>query len=417
MANRKAQESQSRIFAGLDIGSSKVCFIIGQEKVDGQIDIIGLGQSSNSGIRKGVVVNIEATTQAILSAKEEAELMAGYQIESIYLSVGGAHIESFDSKGMVAITNEEVSVEDIERVIMAAKAVAVPSEREVLHIIPKDFKIDDQEGISDPIGMSGVRLEASVHIITGGHTAIQNALKCAEKADLKVNSLVLEQLASSLAVMSEDEKSLGVAIVDIGAGTSDIIMYAQGSLAYTHSLPIGGKHITGDIAVGMRTTQNAAEVIKKKYGCALSSLVSNTESIEVPTVNGGSGRSILRRHLCEVIEPRAEEILNFILNEIQASNSSDLLGAGIIFTGGTAQLDGFIEMAEFLFDMPVRKGVGQNMGGLKDIVKTPNFATAVGLLKFAQNNDATSAAKIEESSSTLFLGITQKIKEFFGDMN
>lgn len=416
MANRKAQDSQNRIFAGLDIGSSKVCFIIGQEKPSGIIDVIGLGQAPNSGIRKGVVVNIEATTKAILTAKEEAELMAGYQVDSIFMSVGGAHIESFDSKGMVAVTGEEVTPQDIERVIMAAKAVAVPSEREVLHIIPKDFKIDDQEGISDPVGMSGVRLEASVHIVTGGTTAIQNALKCAEKAKLKVKSLVLEQLASSLAVMNEDEKSLGVAVVDIGAGTSDLILYAQGNVSYTHSIPVGGKHITGDIAVGMRTTQSAAEIIKKKYACALSSLVSSTESIDVPTVNGGSGRSILRRHLCEVVEPRAEEILNFILNDIQASQVADLLGAGVIFTGGTSQLDGFIEMAEFLFDMPVRKGVALEIGGLKDIVKAPNFTTAVGLLKYAQKENSPTAVKTEEEKNMLS-GFTRKIREFFGDIN
>ncbi len=395
-ANGKAKKKEPKILAGLDIGSSKVCFVVGQINEQNKIEVIGLGKAPSKGMRKGVVVDIEAITESIRIAKEEAELMAGYEILKAYVSIGGSHIKSFDSKGMVAITNEEIEESDIDRVINAAKAVNVPSDREVLHILPKEYKVDEQEGIQAPIGMSGVRLEASVHMITGGHTAIQNALKCCKKAGIEVQGLVLQQLASALSVLNDDEKKLGVAVVDMGCGTTDIIQFVNGSVSYTRSLPTGGQHVTNDVAVGLRTPQHAAEDVKKKYGCALASLVNPEENIEVSTVGGSKTRTLLRKHLCEVIEPRAEETLHFIYNEVQASGYADLLGAGIVLTGGASLLDGLSEMGEFVFDMPVRRGTQLSVGGLSDVVRSPIYSTAVGLLLYAQEKGVETAVKVEE---------------------
>jgi cell division protein FtsA len=412
----KVVSTKPKIFAGLDIGSSKVCLVIGQINEDQKIDVIGVGSTLCQGMKNGVVVDIEATTAAIQKAKIEAELMSGHVVEKVFLSIGGSHIKSFDSKGMVAITNEEISEADVKRVIEAAKAVAVPSDREVLHILPKKFKVDEQDGISAPVGMSGIRLEVSVRIITGGYTAIQNALKCAEKAGLKVDGLVLEQLASSLAILNEDEKNLGAAVIDMGSGTSDLIIYCNGSVSYTASLSIGGRHVTNDIAVGLRTPQTAAEEIKKKYGCALASLVAEDEAIEVPSVGGTKTRSVLRKHLCEIIEPRIEETLNFINNEIQASGLGEMLGAGVIVTGGASQLDGLVEMGEFVFDLPVRRGQIQQVDGLQDTVKSPSFATAVGLVKYAYQIGAKSSIKIKEDKLTMNQFFS-KIRTLFGEAN
>lgn len=370
-----------QIIAALDIGTTKVCVLIAQKK-ESTLEIIGVGQAPSHGLRKGVVVNIEATTEAIRRAREEAELMAGVQVEEIWVGVAGSHIRSFDSKGMVALRNQEVQKEDIHRVIEAAKAIAVPQDREVLHVIPREFQLDEQDGIFDPIGMSGIRLEASVHIVTGSKTSLQNIIKCTHKANLKVNGLVLQPLASSLSILSDDEKKLGVAVVDMGGGTSDLIIYIQGSVAYTASLPIGGSHITNDIAVGLRTPQVNAEEMKKKHGCALASLVDSQETIEVEGVGGRKSRAVLKQHLCEVIEPRIEETLNFINGEIQKSGLSELIGSGLVLTGGASQLEGLLELGEFMLDLPVRKGVPEKVGGITSAVQSAQFATAVGLLLY-----------------------------------
>ena len=412
----KKQESVPKVFAGLDIGSSKISFIIGQEAADGQIEIIGLGTAPSTGVRRGVIVNIEATIAGIQKAKEEAELMSGYKVNRALMSIGGSHIESFDSKGMVAISNHDVCKEDVLRVIDAAKAVAVPSDRIVLHILPKDYKVDEQDGISDPVGMSGVRLEASVHIITAGQTAMQNAMKCAERAGLYIESLVLAQLASSYAVLNEDEKKLGVALVDMGSGTTDVLIYNQGSVSFTASLPVGGQHITNDVAVGLRTPQQSAEEVKRKFGCALASLISADECIEVPAVAGSKARSILRQNLCEVIEPRAEETLNLIQSEIQRSGLMPYIGSGLVFTGGASQLEGLMEMAEFVFDMPVRTGTGHNVAGLKEIVKSPSYSTSVGLLLYAQKQN-TKSALLADKENSLFDGIKKKLFGILGEAN
>ena len=370
-----------KVVAGLDIGSSKVVFLIGVVTENG-IDVVGVGNSPSPGMRNGVLVNIESTSEAISRAREEAELMSGYKVDEVWVSISGIHIRSFDSRGMVAIRNNEVRIDDIERVIEAAKAVAVPADRAVLHVLPREYKIDEHEGISDPIGMSGVRLEASVHIITSGQTAVQNIIKCTKKSGIKVKGLVLQQLASSLSVLSEDEKSLGVALLDIGGGTSDLIIYVRGSVAYTSVLPIGGNFFTQDIAVGLRTPHDCAEGLKKKFGSALVALVNDEETIEVEGVGGREKRTVLRKNLCEIIEPRAEETLNLVQNEISKSNLGPLLGSGVVITGGASQLDGLTAMGEFIFDAPVRMGASMRVGGLSEVVKSPAYSAAVGLLMF-----------------------------------
>jgi cell division protein FtsA len=423
----KANKQRRSIVAGLDIGSTKVSIVIGtltpQSPSSGSelsLDIVGLGTAPNSGIRQGVVVNVEATTEAIAKAREEAELMSGYKVDEVYIAVGGAHIKSFDSRGMVAIRNKEVKSEEIDRVIEAAKAVAVPADRDVLHILPREFKIDEQSGIFDPIGMSGVRLEANVHIVTAGQTALHNIVKCAEKAGLKVRGLVLQQLASALAVLSEDEKKLGAAVVDMGGGTCDVVIYANGSVAYTATVPVGGQHVTQDIAMGLRTPQTAAEKVKRSFGCALADLVDESEVIEVDGVGGRKPRSMRRRDLCEVIEPRAEETMAMIWQELRRSGLLAQIGSGIVLTGGACQLEGLIEMGEFICDVPVRKGLPERVGGLTDIVRAPEFATSVGLLLYGVRNLTASDKQklVNQNSESFDVGDVMndwanKVKDFF----
>jgi len=369
------------VIASLDIGSTKVAFLIGTLKtsdkhslnlgsaLEPRIEIAGLGTAPNAGIKQGVVVNIEATTDSISKAREEAELMSGYRVESVWVAVNGSHIHSFDSKGMVAIKNKEVTQQDIDRVLEAAKAVAVPADRTVLHVLPREFKIDGQDGISDPIGMSGVRLEASVHIVTASQAAIANTMKCIEKAGLKVEGLVLDQLASSFAVLSEDEKNLGVCLVDMGGGSTKLIYFVNKSIAGTSQLPVGGQHFTQDVAIGLRTPQVSAEILKKKHGCAMASMVNEEESIEVEGVGGRKARVIPRRDLADVIEARAEETLHLVANNIRLSGLQPMLGSGVVLSGGASQLDGLVEMGEFVFDIPVRRGSPGKIGGLTDVVK------------------------------------------------
>lgn len=423
-------KARQPIIAGLDIGSTKVSLVIGtitqkenaSGHLDHSIDIVGLGSAPNTGIRQGVVVNVEATIESIAKAREEAELMSGYKIDDVYVAIGGTHVKSFDSRGMIAIRNKEVKNDEISRVIEAAKAVAVPADREVLHVLPREFKIDDQAGIFDPIGMSGVRLEANVHIITAGQTALQNIIKCTEKAGLRVRGLVLQQLASALAVLSEDEKKLGAAVVDIGGGTSDILIYAAGSVAYTSTVPVGGQHFTQDIAMGLRTPQTSAEAVKRKYGCAIADLVDENETIEVEGVGGRKPRALLRKDLCEVIEPRAEETMGLIWQEIRKSGLDSQIGSGLVLTGGACQLEGLLEMGEFIADVPVRKGLPERIGGLTDIVKLPECATAVGLLVYGLENMSAHERKLMATSSMndagqgvadVMNGLAKKVKDFF----
>jgi cell division protein FtsA len=381
--------SKKDIVVGLDIGTTKICCIVGEVVESGPrptIDIIGIGTAPSHGLRKGVVVNIDSTVESIGKAVEEAELMAGVEISSVYTGIAGGHIKSFNSSGVVAVKDKEIQPNDVQRVIDAAKAVAIPLDREVIHIIPQEYIVDDQDGIRDPIGMSGVRLEGKVHIVTGAVSSAQNIIKCANKAGLNVAEICLEPIASSEAVLANDEKELGVALIDIGGGTSDLAIFREGAVVHTSVLALGGNHITNDVAVGLRTPQHEAELIKVQYGCALSSLVKPDETIEVPGVGGRKPRVVSRRLLAEIIEPRVEEIFMLIQREIMKSGYQDILSGGIVITGGCSLLEGLPELAEFIFEMPVKRGVPLEVGGLRDVVQSPKFATGVGLLKYGARN-------------------------------
>ncbi len=376
----------TRMIAGLDIGTTKVTCAIGRFE-NGQLDIIGVGNAPNSGMRHGVVVNIEAATEAVKKAKDEAELMAGVRVDSVWLGVGGNHIQSFSSGGMIAIRHKEVQQEDVDRVIEAAKAVAIPQDRQVLHVLPQDFKIDGQTGIFDPIGMAGVRLEASVFIITGSNAVITNAIKCTQRAGIKVEGLVLQQLASALAVLSADEKNLGTTVVDIGGGTCDMITYYQGSVIHTGLLPVGGQNFTHDVAIGLKTTQNHADGLKRKFGCALPEMVGEDDAIEVESVGGRKPRTLMRRDLCEILEARAEETLELIHTALNDQGLLSKLGSGVVLTGGGSLLHGLVEMGDFVLDVPVRRGWPERVGGLVDVVRQPSCSTVVGVMMYGLSLD------------------------------
>lgn len=370
------------LICSLDIGTTKVAFVIASATSNG-IEILGLGEAPSVGVRQGAIVNIEATAEAIKKARDEAELMSGLRAEKVWVSIGGVHIKSFDSDGMIAVRNDEVSKDDVNRVIDAAKAVSIQSDRQVLHVLPKDYKLDGQEGITDPIGMSGIRLEAAVHIITGQKSVIQNVVKCVEKAEISLEGLVLTQLASALAVLSADEKQLGVTVVDIGGGTCDVITFMRSSATHTACIPVGGNNFTHDVALGLRATQDNAEAIKCKHGFALPEMANADESLEVESVGGRSPRTVSRASLCRVLEARSEETLKLIQKEIQDRGFLGKLGSGIVLTGGGAELRGLVEMGDFILDMPVRIGLPHPAGGLTDVVRHARYATAVGLLLYA----------------------------------
>lgn len=386
--------ARQNLIVGLDIGTTKICAIVGEVKESasggpaGRVDIIGIGTSPSRGLRKGVVVNIESTVESIKRAVEEAELMAGVQINAVYAGIAGGHIKGFNSRGVIAVKDREVSKADVERVIDAARAVAIPLDREVLHVLPQEFIVDDQDGIHDPLGMSGVRLEAEVHIITGAVTSAQNIIKSVNRAGLEVIDIILQPLASSEAVLTQDEKELGVAMVDIGGGTTDIATFMDGSIWHTAVLGIGGNHLTNDIAVGLRTPAGEAEKIKTRYGCAMTSLVKDDETIEVPSVGGRPSRVLSRQLLSEIIEPRAEEIFGLVSREIKRTGYEEMVASGVVITGGTAILEGMVEVAERVLDLPVRRGIPSHVGGLVDIVSSPMYATGVGLVQYALKNPA-----------------------------
>jgi cell division protein FtsA len=378
---------------GLDIGTTKVCAIVGAPSSDG-IDIIGIGTHPSRGLKKGMVVNIDETVASIRSAIEEAELMAGVEISTVYTGIAGGHIKGFNSTGVVAIKDGEVRPGDVSRVIEAAKAVSIPTDREVIHILPQEYVVDDQGGIKDPLGISGVRLEAKVHIVSASVASAQNIVKCANRTGLNVADIVLQQLASAEAVLSEEEKELGAALVDIGGGTTDIAVFHQGAIAHTAVIVVGGNHITQDIATGLRTPQAEAEAIKIKYGCALSSMVSKEETIEVPSVGDRKPRILSRQLLTEIIEPRVEEIFSLVHREIQKTGYEDLLASGLVITGGSTLLEGMSELAEDVTGLPVRRGLPQRgIGGLVDVVKSPMYATGVGLVLYGAMNEARLAGK------------------------
>jgi cell division protein FtsA len=372
----------NQMIVGLDIGTSKVVCIVGEVSPEGDVEIVGIGSHPSRGLKKGVVVNIESTVQSIQRAVEEAELMAGCQIHSVYAGIAGSHIRSLNSHGIVAIRDREVFKPDIDRVIDAAQAVAIPADQKILHILPQEYVIDTQEGVKEPLGMSGVRLEAKVHLVTCAVNAAQNIEKCIRKCGLEVEDIILEQLASGYAVLTEDEKELGVCIVDIGGGTTDIAVFTEGAIRHTAVIPIAGDQVTNDIAMALRTPTPNAEEIKIKYACALASLAGENETIKVPSVGERKDRDLSRQALAEVVEPRYDELFTLIQAELRRSGYEDLIAAGIVLTGGTSKMEGVVELAEEIFHMPVSIGKPGNVTGLTDIVRNPIYATAVGLLQY-----------------------------------
>lgn len=383
-----ASKQGSRMIVGLDIGTSKVVALVGEIGADGQLEIVGIGSHPSRGMKKGVVVNIESTVQSIQRAIEEAELMAGCQIHSVFAGIAGSHIRSMNSHGIVAIREGEVVQADIERVLDAAQAVAIPADQKVLHILPQEYVIDNQEGVREPRGMSGVRLEAKVHLVTCAMNAVQNIDKCIRRCGLEVEDIILEQLASSYSVLTEDEKELGVCMVDVGGGTTDIAIFTEGAIRHTAVIPIAGDQVTNDIAMALRTPTQYAEEIKIRYACALAKLAGPEETIKVPSVGERPPRDLSRQALAEVVEPRYDELFTLIQAELRRSGFEDMIPAGIVLTGGTSKMEGAVELAEEIFHMPVRLGVPQEFKGLADVVRNPIYATGVGLLHYGMKQYA-----------------------------
>jgi len=408
------RKQERNLLVGLDIGTSKVVAIVGEVTPAGEVEVIGIGSNASRGLKKGVVVNIESTVQSIQRAVEEAELMAGCEIHSVFAGIAGSHVRSLNSHGIVAIRDKEVTQGDVDRVIDAARAVAIPADQRILHILPQEFVIDSQEGIREPVGMSGVRLEAKVHMVTGAVSAAQNIVKCVRRCGLEVDDIILEQLASSYAVLTEDEKELGVCLVDIGGGTTDIAVFTEGAIRHTAVIPIAGDQVTNDIAVALRTPTQHAEEIKVKYACALSQLASPEETIEVPSVGDRAPRRLSRQTLAEVVEPRYEELMTLVQSELRRSGFEDLCAAGIVLTGGSSKMEGAMDLAEEVFHMPVRMGMPQQVSGLGDVVRNPIYATGVGLLMFGNSsNRSTVPAEIGQSGEKGFSALWQRMKGWF----
>jgi cell division protein FtsA len=404
---------RENIIVGLDIGTTKICAIVG-EVTDSGVDIVGIGTHPSKGLRKGVVINIDATVDSIRKAVEEAELMAGTAITSVYCGIAGSHIRGFNSHGVVAVKNREVTESDIRRVIDAARAVAIPLDREVIHVLPQEFIVDEQDGILEPLGMSGVRLEAKVHIVTGAVTSTQNIVRCCNRTGLEVNDIVLQQLAASDAVLLPDEKELGVALVDIGGGTTDFIVYSMGAVRQTAVFALGGNHLTNDIAVGLRTPLVESEKIKTKYGCALTAMVKKEETIEVPSVGGRRARQLSRQILAEIIEPRMEEIFTMVHRELLKSGYENLIPSGVVLTGGTASLEGLPELVEQIFNLPVRRGYPAGVGGLVDVVNNPIYATGVGLVLYG-NQQGFVPGRPPRGDRSLLVRMGQRMKRWLGE--
>ncbi|MCE5244493.1 MAG: cell division protein FtsA [Syntrophobacteraceae bacterium] len=401
---RKREE----LVVGLDLGTTKICAVVGEVTPEG-IDIVGVGTYPSIGLRGGVVVNIDQTVHSIRKAVEEAELMAGCEISSVFAGVAGTHVQSLNSHGVIAVKSREVTQADIDRVLDAAKTIALPFERQILHVLPQQYIVDDQEGIQNPVGMAGVRLEAKVHIITGVISAVQNIIRCCERAGLQVQDVVLESLASSESVLDADEKHLGVALVDLGGGTSDVAIFLDHAIRHSCVVGLGGNHITSDISVGLRTSMDEAEKIKKKYGCALVEWVNQNDVIEVGSVGGQKPRQLAQSILTQIIEARVEEIIKIIEWELVRSGYAESLHAGVVLTGGVSLLPGIRELAERVLDLPVRVGAPYSFGGLGDVVKNPIYATAAGLLMYGRKH--VNRGPLEEPS--LFRKVLASMKRWF----
>ncbi len=402
---------EKRMIVGLDIGTSKVVAVVGEVDSEGAIEVVGIGSHPSRGMKKGVVVDIESTVNAIQRAVEEAELMAGCQIHSVYVGIAGSHIRSMNSHGIVAIREGEVVAADVDRVLDAAQAVAIPADQKVLHVLPQEYVIDNQGGIKEPLGMSGVRLEAKVHLVTCAVNAAQNIEKCIHRCGLEVDGIILEQLASSFSVVTGDERDLGVCLVDIGGGTSDIAIFTDGAIRHTGVIPIAGDQVTSDIAMALRTPTQHAEEIKIRYACALTQLAGVDETIKVPSVGDRPPRDLSRQSLAEVVEPRYDELFTLIQAEIRRSGYEELIPAGVLLTGGTSKMEGAVELAEEIFHMPVRVGAPQHAEGLSDIIRNPIYATAVGLLIFgARDEESATTSRSGSTAGGFFAGI----RDWFG---
>lgn len=414
---------QDHVLVGLDIGTSKIACVVADISPDGKLDVIGIGKHPSRGMRKGVVVNIESTVESIRLAVEEAELMAGVDIRSVFVGIAGSHIRGYNSNGVVATKNGEVTREDVTRAIDAASAMAIPADQKILHILPQEYIIDDQDGIREPVGMSGIRLEARVHMITGAVSSAQNLVKCCNRCDLDVSDMVLEQVASSEAVLSQDEKDIGVVLVDIGGGTTDLAIYIDGAIRHTAVIPIGGDHLTNDLVVGLRTSAREADKIKIKHGACLVEMADPEDVIDVPSVGGRPPRPMPRQIMAQILEPRVQELLELVKVEIQRSGYQELIAAGLVLTGGSSLLEGMVELAEETFDgLPVRMGKPVGVGGLVDVVSSPMYATGVGLLMYGnkyrqrQGGGGGHAASSRHSANHgPGSGMWQRMRRWFGD--
>lgn len=404
----------SDLFVGLDIGTTKVCVVVGERTSDDDVSIVGVGQATSSGLKKGVVINIESTTEAIKKAVYEAEVMAGVEIDRVFLGIAGAHIQSRNCHGTIALKHKEIRLRDIDRVIDAARAIDIADDREVLHILPQEYIVDTQDGIKEPVGMRASRLEARVHIVTSTTSSAENLIRCAQKAGLTVADIVLEPLASGEAILTPDEKELGVALVDIGGGTTDVAVFSDGSVVHTHVFAIGGDHITNDIALGLRTPSDEADRIKREEGSAMTALVGHQETFELKGVGGRAERRIARSLLAQIIEPRAEEMLALVRQQIQNSGYASLLASGAVLTGGTALLPGMTELAEEVLRLPVRIGLPRTRGGLTKLVADPRHATSVGLVRFGMQQQSFRRAHARELSS--FARVKHRVSRWLGDV-
>jgi cell division protein FtsA len=404
-----SEVTAGKMLVGLDIGTSKVLCVVGELHGDGTIEVLGAGSCKSTGMKKGVVVNIESTVQSIQRAVEEAELMAGCQIHSVYAGIAGSHIRSLNSHGIVAIRDQEVELNDIERVIDAARAVAIPADQKILHVLPQEYVVDTQEGVKEPLGMSGVRLEAKVHLVTCAVTAAQNIEKCINRCDLQVEEVILEQLASSYAALTDDERELGVCLVDIGGGTTDIAVFTEGAIRHTANIPIAGDQVTNDIAMALRTPTPYAEELKINYAYALTQMASGEETIKVSSVGDRPPRDLSRQALAEVVEPRYDELFTLVQAELRRSGYEDLIAAGIVLTGGTAKMQGAIELAEEIFHVPVRLGFPQNVSGFGEVAENPIYATAMGLLHYGFKREEDLLVRKADSGE----GFLDRLKSWF----
>ena len=406
-------QGQENIIVGLDVGTTKICAVVG-EISDNKINIIGIGTHPSIGLRKGVVVNIESTVESIQKAVAEAELMAGCEISSVYAGIAGGHITGFNSRGIVAIKGPEVTKTDVERVIDAASAVAIPMDREVIHVLPQEYIIDDQGGIQNPVGMSGVRLEAKIHIVTGAVTSAHNIVKCANRSGLDVCDIVLEPLASGEAVLTDEEKDVGTALLDLGGGTSDLAIFFGKNIKHTFVLALGGNNLTNDISIGLRASLVEAEKIKKKYGTCIVRNISSDETIEIPGMGGRKPRKLPRQILGEILEPRMEEIFALIKREILRAGMENVITSGVVLTGGSSLLDGVTDIAESIFDLPTRLGKPRGISGLVDVVNNPMYATGVGLVLYGARIQPTKKFRIRDTN--IFNRVMTRMKRWFKDV-